>query len=243
MYSKIWKKQSAVSWIERLMQDIGIAMKQSWWKMINMWAWNPLVFDELISMRRKYSEKIIASEEFWNIIWRYGAPKWYPQFIETMKKYFKDEFNQDVENENILITTWSQWSLFYGINIFAWEMPDGSRKKIFLPQSPDYVWYGSMALDDDMFISVPPKPEKTWKHKFKYKLDLSEFPNRDEVWAVIYSRPSNPTWNIMTEEEVQKIYDFVEWTDIPIFVDSAYASPIPNLVYWDMATKFHKNEV
>ncbi len=243
MISNIWEKMSNLSGVRKIMNDIVFTLKKTSWNIINMSAWNPLVFKELEQLWKKHNKKILNSKEFWEIIWRYGVTKWYKPLIKALKVFFKEEFYQNITNENILVTTWSQSMFFYIVNTFAWKMPDGSFKKIFLPQSPDYTWYNSMWLDKDMFISIYPKPEKIWKHKYKYKLDLSNFPNKKDIWAIIFSRPCNPTWNIMTNKEVDEIYKFIDGTNIPIFVDWAYGNPIPNLVYTKMETKFYKNTI
>ncbi len=243
MISKVWEKMSNLSGVRKIMNDIKLTLEKASGEVINMSAGNPLVFKELEEFWEKNTRLLLDSGDFGKVIWRYGSTKWYFPFLDSLKKFFKEEFDQNIKDENILVTTWSQSAFFYWVNAFAWEMQDGKIKKMFLPQSPDYTWYSWMWLSEDMFISVPQKPEKTWKNKFKYKLETNNFPNIDEIWAVVFSRPCNPTWNLMTEEEVEKIYDFVKWTDIPVFVDSAYASPIPNLVYWEMKTKFHRNTI
>ncbi len=243
MVSKVWEKMSNLSGVRKIMNDIKHTLENASWEVINMSAWNPLVFKELEEFWTQHTKKLLESGNFWEVIWRYGSTKWYFPLLDAVKKFFKEEFHQDITEENVLVTTWSQSLFFYWVNAFGWRTRDWKLKKIFLPQSPDYTGYSGMWMEEDMFISVPPKPEKIWEHKFKYKLDLSEFPDKDDIWAVIFSRPCNPTWNVMTEEEVQKIYNFVEWTEIPIFIDSAYASPIPNLVYNNMITKFHKNAI
>ncbi len=243
MISKIWKKMTKLSWVRKIMNDIILTLKENSWNIINMSAWNPLVFIEHEQLWKKHTKLLLSSDEFVNIIWRYWSSKWYNPLIQALKKYFKDEFSYIAENENILITTGSQSMFFYAINAFAWKTQDSNFKKVFLPQSPDYTGYNSMWLDENMFISIPPKPVKVAKHSYKYKLDITNFPDIKDVGIIILSRPCNPTWNVLTDEEMQQIYDYTEWTDIPIFIDSAYGTPIPNLVYTDMKTKFYKNTI
>ena len=244
MESKIWKKLSKLSWVRKIMNDIQKTLKESWnKKIINMSAWNPLVLDELVDLWEKHTKLLIKNKEFWNVVWRYGSTKWYEKLLEEIPLFFKRHFSKDITQDNILVTPWSQSLYFYAINSFAWEMEDWTNKKIFLPQCPEYTWYTWMAMKEDIFVSRLQKIEKTWKHKFKYVLDTSTFPDKSEIWAIIISRPCNPTWNIISEEEMKKITDYVDGTDIPIFLDSAYAPPVPNLAFADMETKFTKNIV
>lgn len=244
MLSKVWIKLSELSWVRKIMNDITNTIKQSGWqKLINMSAWNPLVLDELINLWEKHTKKLIESKEFWTVIWRYGSTKWYEWLLKVFPKFFKDNFCKDITDENILVTCWTQALYFYVINAYAWIMEDWTRKKIFLPQCPDYTGYVWMAIDEDMFVSSLQKTEKTWKHQFKYILDTSKFPNKEEVWAILLSRPCNPTWNVISDEEMEKIYDYVKWTDIPVFIDSAYAPPIPNLCFTEINTKLNENVI
>lgn len=221
-----------------------LSSQKEWEKLINMSAGNPLVLPELLDMWKKHSRELIDSEEYWEVIWRYWATKWYGKFLDVITKYIKQEFNHDINpQENILITWWTQSLYFMAINTYWWEMEDWTFKKIFLPQNPDYTGYQGMAMTDDIFIYNEPKFKKTGDHSFKYEIDFDNLPNKKEVWAILLSRPCNPTWNIVLDSEIEKLHEYVNNTDIPLFLDSAYWTPIPNLAFKEMKTVFHKNMI
>lgn len=243
--SKIWTKLSELSWVRKIMNDImkTLASKKDSEKLINMSAWNPIVLDELCEMWTKHSNELINSSEYAEVIWRYWSTKWYAPFIETIINYIDEEFSHKIISDNVLITPGTQSLYFYAINIFGWAREDWSFKKIYLVQNPDYTWYQWMAMNDDLFISNSPKFTKTWKHSYKYEIDFDNMPDKSEVWAILLSRPCNPTWNVVLDSEMDKLKEYVKWSDIPVFLDSAYWTPIPNLSFRDMKTDFHENLV
>lgn len=244
MLSKVWEKLSELSWVRKIMNDIKKTIKESKnKKVINMSAWNPLVLDELIELWVKHTKKVVNSKEFWNIIWRYWSTKWYEKFLDSLVLFFEKNFSKKINHDNLLVSAWSQSLYFYAVNSFAWKMQDWTNKKIFLPQCPEYTWYVWMALQNYMFISRLQKIEKTKKHRFRYKIDSKNFPDKKEIWAIFLSRPCNPTWNVISDQEMEEIYKYVEWTDIPIFIDWAYSPPIPNLSFIDMKITFHPNVI
>ena len=78
-------------------------------------------------------------------------------------------------------------------------------------------------------------------HRFKYRPDFSQLTITEETGCVIFSRPCNPTGNVLTDEEVQKIADLAAPFDVPVLIDSAYAPPFPALNFTPMQPLFGKN--
>lgn len=219
------------------MNDIQKTLEESNWNIINMSAGNPVVLPELETFWRQKTREVIDSEDFWEIVGRYGSTKWYWPLLEEAANFANRHYVREQwgiwGKENILVTWWSQSLYFFAVNAFAWKTSDWKKKRVLLPQSPDYTGYWWMWLEDDMFISSTPQYELDEKNKrFVYKIDTSSFPeDKSEVGVIILSRPCNPTGNIITAEELKSIYKYVDGTDIPVLLDSAYASPVPALVY------------
>ena len=52
------------------------------------------------------------------------------------------------------------------------------------------------------------------------------------------SRPTNPTGNVLTDTEIQKLSKIAQDYDIPLFIDNAYGLPWPNIIFTDEATPY-----
>jgi valine--pyruvate aminotransferase len=54
----------------------------------------------------------------------------------------------------------------------------------------------------------------------------------DEVGAICVSRPTNPTGNVLTDDEIARLH--ASWrstTDMPLIIDNAYGPPFPGILY------------
>ena len=54
-----------------------------------------------------------------------------------------------------------------------------------------------------------------------------------ETGAICVSRPTNPTGNVVTDEELARLEAMARQHDIPLIVDGAYGTPFPNLLFVD----------
>jgi valine--pyruvate aminotransferase len=78
-------------------------------------------------------------------------------------------------------------------------------------------------------------------HSFKYRPDFSQLQIGEDTGCVLFSRPCNPTGNVLTDEEVQKIANLAANYDVPVLIDSAYAPPFPALNFTEMTPIFGEN--
>lgn len=75
-----------------------------------------------------------------------------------------------------------------------------------LPLCPDYTGYGGVSLVPEAVVSYKPSLEiDEENHRFKYRPDFSQLQIDDTTGCVIFSRPCNPTGNVLSDEEVGKI--------------------------------------
>jgi valine--pyruvate aminotransferase len=78
-------------------------------------------------------------------------------------------------------------------------------------------------------------------HRFKYRPDFTQLSITQETGCVIFSRPCNPTGNVLTNGEVEKIAALATPYDVPVLIDSAYAPPFPALNFTEMKPVFGEN--
>ncbi|MEZ2341710.1 valine--pyruvate transaminase, partial [Microcoleus sp.] len=118
----------------------------------------------------------------------------------------------------------------------------GSLKHIVLPLSPDYTGYGGVSLIPEAVIACKPTLDiDAAAHRFKYRPDFSQLSIDETSGCVIFSRPCNPTGNVLTDDEVKKIAAMASVFDVPVFIDSAYGPPFPALNYTEMTPIFGEN--
>lgn len=204
---------------------------------------NPAFIPEAQAVFEKEMEGLINSGLFKKMIGIYDGPQGGKRFIEVLCDYLNEKFDWGLTEENISLTNGSQNSFFYLFNILAGEMPDGSFKKILFPLSPEYVGYADAGLSDDMFVSKRPTIELLDNKQFKYHVDFEQLEIDENVAAICLSRPTNPTGNVVSDDELEKLNQLAQRHQIPLIIDNAYGEPFPNVVYVDANTPWNDNIV
>lgn len=235
--SKFGQKFSMHSGIQSLMDDLGSALSTQP-DMIMMGGGNPAHLPEVEAIFKKRLNDITHDEaQFRRLIGIYDAPQGENGFIEALVSLFREHLGWPVTAENIAITNGSQSAFFMLFNMLAGERVDHSHAHILFPMVPEYIGYTDAGLSADFFRGVKPLIEKTGEHRFKYRVDFDNLKIDESVAALCISRPTNPTGNVVTDEEVIKLDKLAKQHDIPLIIDGAYGLPFPNLVFND-ATPF-----
>ncbi|MEM9002580.1 MAG: valine--pyruvate transaminase [Cyanobacteria bacterium P01_F01_bin.86] len=211
---------------------------------INLSAGNPVILPAVEQLWRDCTADLLASSEYGEVVCRYGSSQGYEPFIEAVMADFNQRYGLSLTERNVLITPGSQSLYFYAANAFGGYTTAGQLKEIVLPLSPDYTGYGGVSLFPEAlraykpFIDIGERP-----HSFKYRPDFSQLEITDNTGFVLFSRPCNPTGNVITDDEVSRIADLAATHNTPVFVDSAYAPPYPALNFTSMTPTFRKNMV
>lgn len=243
--SHMGHEMSRLTGVRAIMKDIIETLRAGGDRVfINLSAGNPLILPEVENLWRNCTDDLLASPEFGNVICRYGASQGYQPLIEAVVKDFNQRYGLNLTDRNVLITPGSQSLYFYAANAFGGYTDIGTLKQIVLPLSPDYTGYGGVTLIPDALIAYKPTLEiDAAAHRFKYRPDFSQLTIDENTGCVIFSRPCNPTGNVMTNEEVRKIADLAASYGIPVLIDSAYAPPFPALNFTEMEPLFGGNIV
>jgi valine--pyruvate aminotransferase len=209
---------------------------------INLSAGNPVILPEVEQLWRDCTAELLASKEYGEVVCRYGSSQGYQPLIDAVVKDFNTRYDLNLTERNILITPGSQSIYFYGANAFGGYTKEGQLKDIVLPLSPDYTGYGGVSLIPEAVKSYQPSLDiNETTHRFKYRPNFGNLSINENTGCVIFSRPCNPTGNVLTDEELTKIATLAEAYNVPVFVDSAYAPPFPALNFTEMTPIFGKN--
>ncbi len=241
--SQFGMQMSQLTGVRAIMKDIIETLRNSADKeFINLSAGNPVILPEVEQLWRECTEDLLASSEYGEVVCRYGSSQGYAPLIEAVIKDFNNRYGLSLKNENILITPGSQSLYFYAANTFGGYTKEGELRQIVLPLSPDYTGYGGVSLTPEALIAYKPTLEiDEDRHRFKYRPDFSQLQINEQTGCVIFSRPCNPTGNVLTDDEVSKITSLAEVYDVPVLIDSAYAPPFPCLNFTSMNPQFGDN--
>jgi valine--pyruvate aminotransferase len=162
-------------------------------------------------------------------------------FLQALASLLRREYGWDLTEENLCLTNGSQPAFFLLFNILAGAMPGGGMKKILLPMAPEYIGYADLGLADDFFVSVQPKIEPIGATFFKYRVDFDRIAITDEIGAICVSRPTNPTGNVLTDEEIAGLERLAAAHAIPLIIDNAYGVPFPGMIYTQATPVWNEN--
>ena len=245
-FSKFGEKFIKNSGILQLMDDLGNALNSE--QPINMLGGgNPARIDTVNqtywSVFKSLAEGDMGSMAIENI-GNYSTPQGDAKFIAALVDFFNRHYDWGLTTDNIALTNGSQNAFFYLFNLFGGQFDDQAQgsldKKILLPLAPEYVGYADAHVDGQHFIAVPPSIEFV-QHQgedgfFKYRVDFDTLENlaelhNGEIGAICCSRPTNPTGNVLTDDEMARLEAIAKRFDIPLIIDNAYGMPFPNIIY------------
>jgi valine--pyruvate aminotransferase len=229
--SAFGQKFSAESGVVDLMQDLGEALHDNP-DMLFMGGGNPARIPAADDCYRRHLRDLAADPAAWpRLAGSYGSPDGDRPLRQSLARYFSKHYGWRIDENNIALSNGSQSACFLLYNLFAGPMADGSSRRIHLPLSPEYIGYADTGLSEDFFSASKPRIERRDEHAFKYRLDMSALPGDGSVGALCLSRPTNPSGNIATAEELAQLDGFARTQDVPLIVDGAYGPPFPDITY------------
>ncbi|MBC7823910.1 MAG: valine--pyruvate transaminase [Candidatus Parcubacteria bacterium] len=241
--SQLGVEMSRLSGVRAIMKDIIETLRAGGDRaFINLSAGNPVILPEVEQLWRDCTADLLASSDYGDVVCRYGASQGYQPLIDAVVKDFNQRYGLSLTERNILITPGSQSLYFYAANAFGGYAASGELRQIVLPLSPDYTGYGGVTLTPEALVAYKPELEiDRSAHRFKYRPDFTQLQITENTGCVIFSRPCNPTGNVLSDDEVSKITTLAAVHEVPVLIDSAYAPPFPALNFTEMTPQFGGN--
>ncbi len=241
--SKFAKKIATASGIGQLMDDLGSALAEGQ-DILMLGGGNPAHIPEVQRYFRESMQKLLANgREFERAIGDYDPSQGNKEFIEAIATLLANEFGWDIHPKNIALTNGSQSAFFILFNIFAGEFDDGPDRKILFPLAPEYIGYCDVGLAADLFVANKPEIEHIDDHFFKYHINFDRISITDEIGAVCVSRPTNPTGNVLTDSEIEKLSALAAANSVPLIIDNAYGTPFPNIIFTEAEPLWNENTI
>lgn len=218
------------SGIEDLMDDLGKTLARSHGEMAMLGGGNPAPIPEGRALWRKRMESLLASDDgsFDRMLGYYDPHQGNRRFLTAVANLFNREYGWDLTPENIAVTNGGQTAFFFLFNLLG--DPDG---KILLPLSPEYIGYSSLGLAPETLLSIPGKVEILKDFFFRYRIDFDALPRTIPIRAACVSRPTNPTGNVLSLEELDRLHRYCRSRDALLIIDNAYGTPFPNMIFRD----------
>ena len=219
--------------IVNLMEDFGHAY-QSTQPVYMLGGGNPAQIPQMQQCFRQQMVDILNDgNTFEQMIGNYDVPQGESEFINNLARLLNQKYDWPISSKNIALTNGSQSSFFGLFNALGGEYPDGSYKQILLPLAPEYIGYTDIAGNQSLFKSTRPTIEFKDNDFFKYRVDFDALPDLSNISAICVSRPTNPTGNVITDNELKKLSQIAKDQQIPLIIDGAYGIPFPGIIFND----------
>lgn len=237
----LWTERSG---IEALMEDLGHALAEGGSGMRMLGGGNPAVIPGVAATWRRRMADLLADEaRFDRMLAVYDPPRGNSRFALALAGYLQRTYGWNVGADNIAVTAGGQTAFFYLFNLLAGETSSGDRRRVLFPIMPEYIGYANQGLMPGMMSGVAPEITFTGEHVFKYRVDFSKLVIDDSVGAVCVSRPTNPSGNVLTDEEVRHLDALCLEANVPLVVDNAYGAPFPGILFTRITPMWNENTV
>ncbi len=231
-FSTFGERLTGGSGIEELMDDLGNALAHGGPDVRMLGGGQPARIPEMTAIWKQQLTAILSEPDGVDrLVGNYDPPRGNPKFLSALAALFRKTFAWQITEKNLAITNGGQTAFFFLFNTLAGQFEDGTRKKILLPLVPEYIGYANQSVGPDLFQAVPPIIEKIGEHQFKYRVDFENLRIGPDIAAICVSRPTNPTGNVLTDQEIQQLSDLAKQHGIPLIIDNAYGAPFPNIFF------------
>ncbi|KOC88346.1 valine--pyruvate transaminase [Winslowiella iniecta] len=238
-FSVFGDKFTRHSGITRLMEDMGEGLRTPGTVMLG--GGNPAQIPEMTDYFQQLLQQMQDEGKLTEALCNYDGPRGKTVLLDALAALLREHLGWQISPKNIALTNGSQSAFFYLFNLYAGRRADGSKKRVLFPLAPEYLGYADAGLDDDLFVSAKPNIELLPEGQFKYHVDFEHLTITDDTGLICVSRPTNPTGNVITDEELMKLDVLAQQHDIPLLIDNAYGVPFPGIIFSDARPLWNPN--
>ncbi|QIE97908.1 valine--pyruvate transaminase [Pantoea stewartii] len=238
-FSQFGDKFTQHSGISRLMEDMGAGLRTPGTIMLG--GGNPAQIPAMNDYFQQLLQQMHDEGKLSEALCNYDGPRGKAVLLDALAAMLREQCGWSVTAQNIALTNGSQSAFFYLFNLFAGRRSDGSKKRVLFPLAPEYLGYADAGLDEDLFISARPNIELLPEGQFKYHVDFEHLPMNDDVGLICVSRPTNPTGNVITDDELLQLDALAQQHEVPLLIDNAYGVPFPGIIFSDVRPLWNPN--
>ena len=246
--SAFGRRLTSESGTRSLMDDLG-AIAAAGGEIMNLGGGNPSLIPAAEMVFRVRMQALMQQDgSFERAIGTYDAPEGDRRFARALAGLLRREQGWDVTERNIALTNGSQSAFIALFNLLAGPAPgeDGGgprAPRILLPLSPEYIGYADAGLSPGMLAARRSTITELGDKLFKYGVDFEGVEAVEDVAAICVSRPTNPTGNVVTDEELARLGSIARARGVPLVVDNAYGLPFPAIVHGEATPTWDENTV
>ncbi|UCB29527.1 valine--pyruvate transaminase [Duffyella gerundensis] len=238
-FSQFGEKFTRHSGISRLMEDMGEGLRTP--GAIMLGGGNPAQIPAMDDYFQQLLQQMHNDGKLAEALCNYDGPRGKATLLDALAALLRDHLGWDISSQNIALTNGSQSAFFYLFNLYAGRCADGSKKRVLFPLAPEYLGYADAGLDESLFVSARPNIELLPEGQFKYHVDFEHLHIGEETGLICVSRPTNPTGNVITDEELLKLDVLAQQHNIPLLIDNAYGVPFPGIIFSDVRPLWNPN--
>ena len=241
--SALGKRLTGESGTRSLMGDLG-AIAAADGEIMNLGGGNPSLIPAAEEVFRARTLAFMQRDgAFERAIGSYDGPEGDRGFARALAGLLRREHGWDVSERNIALTNGSQSAFLALFNLLAGPGEDGRTRRILLPLSPEYIGYADLGLAPGLFVSRRSTMTDLGDGTFKYGVDFDALDGVEDIGAICVSRPTNPTGNVVTDAEIERLGGIARARNVPLIVDNAYGLPFPGIVYGDATLAWDEHTI
>ena len=228
--SKFGRRFSGDTGTRQLMDDLA-EISVSDREMLNLGGGNPGFIAPVQAVFRERMERMLDDGSFDAVVSKYDGPQGNRDFLKAIARMLGERYGWPLTHEHVATTAGSQAAFFMLFNLFAGACEDGVKRRVLLPLAPEYIGYSDLGLEADLLTSNRPTIEYMDDRTFKYHIDFDRLSVSQDIGALCVTRPTNPTGNVLTQDEIDRLMEITARADVPLMIDNAYGTPFPNIVF------------
>lgn len=215
--------------ITQLMDDLNQGLRTP--GAIMLGGGNPASIPQMRDYFSQLCGEMVQQGQLTDALCNYDGPQGKNTFLQDLAGLLSQQLGWPISAKNIALTNGSQSAFFYLFNLFAGRHADGSVKKVLFPLTPEYIGYADAGLEEDLFVANRPSITLLPDGQFKYHVDFDTLKVNEDIGLICVSRPTNPTGNVLTDDEINRLDGLAKQHNIPLVIDNAYGVPFPGIIF------------
>jgi valine--pyruvate aminotransferase len=228
-----------------LMQDLGEATRPVPGRTVHLLGGgNPARIPAVEDVYRRRLREIAAdAAQLGRFAASYSAPAGDHAFRVAVAEDLARRYGWRLSEKNVALTCGSQTAFSLLFNLLAGPQEDGSMRRVLLPLAPEYIGYADVGLADGMLVARRAAIEELPGGFFKYRVRFEGLDAIADVGAICVSRPTNPSGNVLTLDELTRLDALARARGVPLIVDAAYGEPFPGIQFEEPGLLWNGNVV
>jgi valine--pyruvate aminotransferase len=244
-YTRFGERYTRTTGALELMSDLGDAAQQAArGPVFLLGGGNPARIPAVEDVYRRRLWEIAAdADQFGRFAGGYTEPGGLRSCRAAIAAALRAEYGWPVTERNVVLTAGSQAAFYVLFNLFAGAGTDDARQRILLPLAPEYIGYSGLSMQDELVVAHPAVIEERPDGFFKYRLDFEHLEVPADVAAICVSRPTNPSGNVLTTAELERLDALARRHDVPLIIDAAYGRPFPGIEFTESRGLWNENVI